>query len=97
MISTKKFFIGIDVSKPYFDVSLMAVIDHVKDGLSALYTFFEPSLSKQSLGTFFILQQIDQCKKMQMPFLYLGYQIDKCDKMNYKNKFYPHQRFQNNQ
>ncbi len=75
----------------------VAVVDTVKDGLSALYTFFDPKLAKQSLGTFFILQQIELCNKMQIPYLYLGYQIDKCEKMNYKKKFFPHERFQNNQ
>jgi arginyl-tRNA--protein-N-Asp/Glu arginylyltransferase len=74
----------------------VAVTDKVSIGLSALYTFFDPSLHKQSLGTYFILQQIQLCQQLDMEYLYLGYQIDKCAKMNYKNKFYPHQRFQNN-
>jgi arginine-tRNA-protein transferase len=71
----------------------VAVTDEINGGLSALYTFFEPSLAKRSLGTFFITQQIKACQKANLPYLYLGYQIDKCNKMNYKNKFYPHQRF----
>lgn len=74
----------------------VAVTDKVKDGLSALYTFFDPDMSKYSLGTFFILQQIHICQQRQIPYLYLGYQIDQCKKMNYKNKFYPHQRYKDN-
>lgn len=74
----------------------VAVTDKVQGGLSALYTFFDPEMSKNSLGTFFILQQIIICQQQQIPYLYLGYQIDKCNKMNYKNKFYPHQRFRDN-
>lgn len=75
----------------------VAVCDKLKGGLSALYTFFAPELSPRSLGTFFILKQIQACKSMQLPYLYLGYQIDNCQKMNYKKKFYPHQRLRNNQ
>lgn len=73
----------------------VAVTDKVAGGLSALYSFFEPELSNRSLGTYFILQQIAVCQDRDVPYLYLGYQIDQCSKMNYKNKFYPHQRYQN--
>lgn len=75
----------------------VAVTDLLDGGLSALYTFFDPALAKRSLGSFFILQQIYLCKRRQLPYLYLGYQIDACAKMNYKSKFYPHQRLQGNQ
>lgn len=74
----------------------VAVIDKVTDGLSALYTFFDPNLRKQSLGTYFILQQIQLCKQLKLNYLYLGYQIDECSKMNYKDKFYPHERHRQN-
>ncbi len=73
----------------------VAVTDKVNRGLSALYTYFDPNMSNRSLGTFFILQQIKECKKLNIPYLYLGYQIDECSKMNYKRKFLPHQRYQN--
>ncbi|MDN4503390.1 arginyltransferase [Alteromonadaceae bacterium BrNp21-10] len=74
----------------------VAVTDEVSDALSALYTFFDPTLSSRSLGTFAILTQIQHAKTSNKEFMYLGYQIDACDKMNYKSKFYPHQRFLNN-
>lgn len=74
----------------------VAVTDKLASGLSALYTFFDPDMQKQSLGTFFILQQIQHCQTLSLPYLYLGYQIDACTKMNYKNNFYPHQRLQEN-
>lgn len=74
----------------------VAVTDRVQFGLSALYTFFDPKMNKFSLGTFFILQQIQICQQRKVPYLYLGYQIDQCNKMNYKNKFFPHQRYRNN-
>jgi len=74
----------------------VAVTDKVKLGLSALYTFFDPEMSKCSLGTFFILQQILICQQKEIPYLYLGYQIDQCHKMSYKKNFYPHQRYKDN-
>lgn len=75
----------------------VAVTDQVASGLSALYTFFDPELTKQSLGTYFILQQIQICQNLGLPYLYLGYQIDECAKMKYKKNFYPHQRLRNNE
>ena len=42
---------------------------------------------------FSILTQIDQCKKQGLPYLYLGYQIDECQKMNYKNRYFPYEKF----
>jgi arginine-tRNA-protein transferase len=74
----------------------VAVTDKLTSGLSALYTFFDPNMGKQSLGTYFILQQIKLCQELELQYLYLGYQIDECNKMNYKNKFYPHERHQQN-
>lgn len=71
----------------------VAVTDEVSEALSALYTFYHPDLAARSLGTFAILSQIEQARKMQKQFVYLGYQIDGCEKMRYKSKFYPHQRF----
>jgi len=74
----------------------VAVTDKLKYGYSALYTFFKPSMSKRSLGIFFILQQIQLTADEHLPYLYLGYQVDACKKMNYKQNFYPHERFFNN-
>lgn len=71
----------------------VAVTDVIQHGLSALYTFFKPELVERSIGTFSILQQIKQTQKMQLSYLYLGYQVDACAKMNYKTRFYPHERF----
>ena len=65
----------------------VAVTDSVDDGLSAFYTFFDPRLTKQSLGTYAILQQITQTKAQNLSSLYLGYWIENCKKMNYKNTF----------
>lgn len=71
----------------------VAVTDVLTNGLSAVYTFYHPEFKSHGLGRFSILTQIDLCRKMQLPYLYLGYQIDECKKMNYKNSYYPHERF----
>ncbi len=72
----------------------IAVTDIVPSGLSALYTFFEPE-HHYSLGSLCILSQIKKAKKLDLPWVYLGYQIDNCQGMNYKTKFKPNERFIN--
>lgn len=74
----------------------VAVSDVVDDGLSALYTFFDPH-HRFSLGRVSIQAQLQLAKSMQLPWLYLGYQIDACAAMRYKADYYPHQRFINQQ
>ena len=65
----------------------VAVTDVVDGGLSALYTFFDPALHQRSLGTYAILQQIEQAKQLGLKWLYLGYWIAGCQKMSYKANF----------
>lgn len=65
----------------------VAVTDHVYQGLSAFYTFFEPDLAKRSLGTYAILQQINIAQSQNLSWLYLGYWIEECQKMRYKQSF----------
>jgi len=71
----------------------VAVTDIVSDGLSAVYSFFEPHMQKRSLGTFCILKQIDYAKQQGLNYLYLGYWIKNHSKMHYKNNFKPLQLF----
>ena len=73
----------------------VAVTDMLTNGLSAVYTFYHPNFKRYGLGRFSILTQIDLCRQLKLPYLYLGYQIDACQKMNYKNSYYPHERFIN--
>ncbi|MBC7203845.1 MAG: arginyltransferase, partial [Pusillimonas sp.] len=70
------------------------IIDVLDNGLSAVYTFFEPE-AKGSLGTYGVLWQIERCRKLQLPWLYLGYWISESRKMAYKSKFHPHQIYVN--
>lgn len=74
-------------------VIAVAVTDATSDGLSAVYTFFDPKHHKRGLGKYCILQQIELCKAMAYPFLYLGYWVDGCQKMQYKTDFHPQEHF----
>ena len=67
----------------------VSVTDVLEQGLSAVYTFFDPSLPKRSLGTFVILWQIQKAQELAMPYLFLGYWIKGCDKMKYKSEYRP--------
>ena len=73
----------------------VAVTDKQPRGLSAIYTFFEPSAGHRSLGVMSILSQIALCKEWELPYLYLGYWIKDCDKMNYKTDYRPTEMFVN--
>ncbi|MEH6628200.1 MAG: arginyltransferase [Motiliproteus sp.] len=71
------------------DLLAVAVVDQLDQGLSAIYTFFNPNESKRSLGRFCILQQIQAAQNLELPFLYLGYWIKGCQKMDYKIEYRP--------
>ncbi len=71
----------------------VAVTDRLNDGLSAVYTFFEPNESARSLGVFSILQQLELCKTLGLSHLYLGYWIRESSKMAYKSQYRPLQMF----
>jgi arginyl-tRNA--protein-N-Asp/Glu arginylyltransferase len=68
---------------------IVSIIDVVQSGLSSVYTFFDTSNPRASYGTFTIMWQIEQTKKLQLPYLYLGYYIEESPKMSYKAQFEP--------
>lgn len=67
----------------------LAVIDALDDGLSAIYTIFEPEENSRSLGTLAVLWQIEEAVRRNLPYVYLGYWIKECRKMSYKTRFRP--------
>lgn len=67
----------------------VCVVDQLPQGLSAVYTFYDPDLPKRSLGVFGVLSLIDECLRLDLEWLYLGYWIEQCDKMRYKDSFRP--------
>ena len=73
------------------DGSLIAamLLDHLSDGMSLVYSFFDPEESHRSLGNFMILSHIEQCRSQDMPYLYLGYWVPDSPKMRYKARFGP--------
>ena len=63
--------------------------DVQNDGLSAVYSFFDPAETKRSLGTYMIMDMIDFAKQIGLPWLYLGYYVEDSSKMYYKARFQP--------
>ncbi len=68
---------------------MISIIDELPHGISSVYTFFDPDVPGASFGTHNILWQVQQCRALGLPYLYLGYWIRQNRKMNYKANFQP--------
>jgi len=73
-------------------LAAVALTDTLSDGLSMIYSFFDPVLTKRSLGTFMILDHIKRAQKLGLPYVYLGFWISGSQKMAYKARFLPQER-----
>lgn len=73
---------------------MVSVIDLLSDGLSSVYTFYDPDLPRARLGVYNVLWQIELCRKLDLDFVYLGYWIKHSRKMAYKTQYQPAQGLQ---
>ncbi|GGC74107.1 arginyltransferase [Chelatococcus reniformis] len=74
------------------DLLAVALTDVLGDGLSMVYSFYDPQEERRSLGTFLILDHIRRARALDLPYVYLGYWVDGSRKMAYKARFTPQER-----
>jgi arginyl-tRNA--protein-N-Asp/Glu arginylyltransferase len=70
----------------------VALCDRLSDGISMVYSFYEPDVPRRSLGTYMILEHIAHAQRLGVPYLYLGYWIEGSPKMSYKRRFLPQEQ-----
>jgi len=74
------------------DLLAVALTDVLGDGLSMVYSFFEPDEAGRSLGTLMVLDHIERAQRMGLAYVYLGYWVSGSRKMDYKGRFLPQER-----
>ena len=75
---------------------VVAVLDELNNGLSAIYSFFDPDEESRAPGVLAILRLIEETQRLKLDYLYLGYWIKQCTKMSYKLSYRPIELYVNN-
>lgn len=75
----------------------VTVVDQLRNGLSAVYTFFEPDQARRGLGVYAVLALIEEARRCGLPYVYLGYLISESPKMAYKSRYRPLEQWRNGQ
>jgi leucyl-tRNA---protein transferase len=78
--------------KPEGELVAAVLVDLLNDGVSLIYSFYDPELEQRSLGTFIILDMIRRTARLALPYVYLGFWIKESHKMQYKARFLPQER-----
>ncbi|MBV1836557.1 arginyltransferase [Acetobacter estunensis] len=79
----------VEFRNPHGELLITSLVDRVGDGLSAVYSFYEPDLPNRSLGSFSIMWLVEHARTLGLPYVYLGYWIARSPKMAYKSGFRP--------
>ena len=79
----------LDSDPDSWPLKAVALCDLLSDGISMVYSFYDPKADQISLGTYMILEHIEYAQTLGLPYLYLGYWINGSRKMNYKMRYQP--------